>query len=137
MVQHQFSGIWRSRYWYPSNNHEGEDVSECRVEVHRRGNRLTLQSLPESTEYVNYSITINLVVDGKLATGNWTEHTSSQGQFEGMIYSGALQLLISDDDSRMEGKWVGVGREKLANGSYEPQIYNGRWLLEKLEDAAV
>lgn len=126
MSAHQFSGIWRSRYWYPSNNHEGEDVSEYLVEVHQRGNKLTLQSLPNE---IDAHLTVNLVVDGKLATGNWTENTAPGGEFQGMVYSGALQLLVGDDGHSLEGRWVGVGREKLPDGDFEPQIYSGRWQL--------
>lgn len=132
--QHNFGGIWRSTYWYPSNTHEGEDTSEYVVTVHQHGDKLTIVSVPNA---IDAHITINLTVDGKLATGTWTEHTSPDGEFEAMVYSGAVQLLIADDGKHMDGQWVGVGREKLSDGNYEPRIYNGRWQLLYIKDKAI
>jgi hypothetical protein len=132
--QHNFSGIWRNTYWFPSNTHEGEDTSEYIVNVHQHGDKLTVVSLPNAIEA---HMTVNLTVDGKLATGTWIENTSPDGEFEAMTYSGALQLLVGDDGKHMDGQWVGVGREKLADGSYEPRIYNGRWQLLRIKDMAI
>jgi hypothetical protein len=133
-AQQQFSGIWRSSYWYPSNTHDGEDTSEYIVTIHQRGNKLTIVSLPN---VINAHITINMTVDGKLATGTWMESTSPELEFGGMVYSGALQLLIAEDGNHMDGQWVGVGREKLADGKYEPQIYHGKWQLVRMKQAAI
>lgn len=132
--QHNFSGIWRSSYWYPSNNHDGEDVSEYLVVVHQRGHKLVFESLPNS---IDAHITINMTVEGRLATGHWLENTSPHGEFEGMVYSGAMQLLVSRDGRQMDGQWVGVGREKLTDDSYEPHIYNGKWQLVRVKDTAL
>lgn len=129
-----FSGIWRSTYWFPSNTHEGEDTSEYIVRVHQRGDKLTIVSIPNAIEA---HITINITVDHKLATGTWVEHTAPHEEFEGMVYSGAMQLLIADDGNSMDGQWVGIGREKLGNGEYEPRIYNGRWQLVRIKEPAV
>lgn len=133
-AKHQFSGIWRSSYWYPSNTHDGEDVSEYLAMIHQRGDKLVIESVPRSN---GAHITINIVVDGMLATGTWLENTSPDGEFAGMVYSGALQLLISEDGNHMEGKWVGVGREKLPDGSYEPGIYTGRWEMVRMKKSSL
>src|SRR6266852_3848129 len=121
MAEQEFSGVWHCRYWYPSNNHEGEDVSEYRVTVHQQTDKLVLESLPNKEE--SYMM-VRLPVDGVLATGTWQENTSAHGEFKGSIYSGAVQLIISDDKKRMEGKWVGVGHDYDLD---KPRIYTGRW----------
>jgi hypothetical protein len=121
-----FSGKWRCRYWYPSNVHDGEDVSEYQLTASQKGNRVTMTSLP--TEDGSY-MTVKLTIEGGLATGAWQEPTAPLGEFKGIIYSGAMQLIVSDDERRMDGKWVGIGREKLEDDTYDPQIYCGKWEL--------
>lgn len=130
-MQNNFSGIWHSRYWYPSNNHSGEDISEYLMEIHQVGNRLTGTSLP--TDDGSY-MTIKLHIEDDLITGSWWENTAPEKEFEGMIYSGAMQLIASEDGKRMDGKWVGNGREKLEDGSYEQRIYTGKWELVHADD---
>jgi hypothetical protein len=126
MTQQQFSGIWHSTYWFPSNNHDGEDTSEYDLEVFQRGNKLNAESLPSA---IGDHMTLNLTLDSRLATGSWLENTSDTGEFAGMVYTGALQLIVSEDGNTLEGKWVGVGRERQEDGAYEPQIYSGRWMM--------
>lgn len=118
-----FAGTWHLRYWYPSNDHDGEDTSEYDVTVHQKGSKLIIESLPNPEE--SYML-VKLTLDNELATGSWEEHTSPSGSFGGSIYSGALQLIISDDKKRMEGKWVGVGRDHEKG---QADIYTGNWDL--------
>jgi hypothetical protein len=126
MADDTFSGIWRCSYWYPSNNHDGEDVSEYYVNVRKKGdNKLVLESLPNETEAY---MLVKLTVDGDLAAGSWEEHTAPKGEFQGMIYSGVLQLVVSPDKEHMEGMWVGVGRDHESNTA---RIYTGRWELAR------
>ena len=120
-----YEGIWQCTYWFPSNNHDGEDPSEYEMQVKQTGNKLILESLPnESGAYM----VVRLVLNGTLATGKWEETTSPTGEFQGMIYSGALQLIVNDEQNRMDGMWVGVGRSHELN---KPQIYSGRWELSR------
>jgi hypothetical protein len=121
-----FAGTWHSTYWYPSNDHSGEDASEYDLVVQQDGNQLVLQSQP--TKNGAY-ILVRLSLDDDIATGTWHETTAPEGDFKGMIYSGALQLIVSKDHSSMEGKWVGIGRDYELN---RPDIYTGRWLLKKV-----
>jgi hypothetical protein len=115
------SGTWHSCYWYPSNNHEGEDTSEYEVVAELAGNQLILQSTPtDSGAY----IFIRLHVDGIYAAGSWTENTEPGGDFAGMVYGGVMQLIISEDRKKMAGKWVGTGRDLEKQ---RPDIYEGRW----------
>ncbi len=121
------SGTWRCVYWFPSNQHPGqEEPSEYQVRADQTGNQLILQSLPNDSQ--SYLL-LRLVIDGIFASGSWTENTSPQGEFAGMIYSGVVQLLISDDGRRMTGKWVGVGRDVEKQ---RPDIYGGRWELSRI-----
>jgi hypothetical protein len=123
--QDSFIGTWRIAYWYPSNKNVGEEeVSEYKAVLHQDGNKLILQSKPNENQ--DYMI-VHLVVDNDLATGYWQENTSPTGEFEGAIYSGAVQLLVDDDKKRMEGKWVGVGQE-----DGKKQIYTGKWEITRL-----
>lgn len=121
--ENTFEGIWYCGYWYPSNQHEGEDLSEYYARAYQKGNTLTIESLP--TEKGDY-ILLRLVVDGDLATGVWEESTAPEGEFAGAIYSGAVQMLISKNNKRMEGKWVGVGQDDGKRG-----IYSGRWEMHR------
>jgi hypothetical protein len=118
-----FDGTWHSTYWYPSNKHDGEDTSKYEVTVYQQGNSLVLESKPND---IGAYILIRLTIDGNLATGTWHETTSPDGEFKGMIYSGALQLLISEDGKKMTGKWVGIGRDHHKDAA---DIYSGRWEL--------
>jgi hypothetical protein len=116
------SGQWHSCYWFPSNTHPGsEDTSEYEVQAERTGNQLVLQSVPNPS---GAYIFIRLLLDGIYAAGSWTENTAPHGEFKGMIYSGVMQLLISDDQQTMAGKWVGVGQDL---DRQTPDVYEGRW----------
>jgi lipocalin len=120
-----FEGIWHSAYWFPSNDHSGEDASEYEVVARSDGNQLVLESKPDSS---GAYILIRLSFDGEIATGTWHETTAPEGPFKGMIYSGALQVLVSKDLQTMEGKWVGIGRDYQLN---RPDIFTGNWKLTK------
>ncbi len=124
-----FSGSWHCTYWFPSNTAPGsEEPSEYDVIAEQTGNQLVLQSVPNPEQ--SY-IFIRLLIDGVYASGSWTENTSPSGEFAGMIYSGVMQLLITDDRQIMNGKWVGVGRDLDLQ---QPDVYQGRWQLTKLEN---
>jgi len=129
-----FTGEWRCRYWHPSNTHNGNDVSEYQLKASQQDNRLTMTSLP--TDDGSY-MTVKLTIEDGLATGAWQESTAPLGEFKGIVYSGATQLIISADGQRMDGKWVGIGREELEDGTYEPQIYTGKWELVHEPHASV
>src|SRR5689334_13462843 len=120
-----FEGTWHSSYWYPSNTHAGEDVSEYDVTVRQTGNQLVIESTPDDN---GAYILVRLSVDDEVATGTWHETTAPEGDFKGTIYSGALQLIISRDHNAMTGKWVGIGKDYEKN---QPDIYTGRWELTR------
>lgn len=128
MSQQNFSGTWHCRYWYPSNHHDGEEISEYYGKLHQADDQLVFESLPNKTE--SYML-LHLTVDGVLATGTWQENTSPHGESKGVIYSGAVQLIIADDKKHVEGKWVGVGHDY---GLHKPRIYDGRWELTQVDE---
>src|ERR1700716_3349855 len=90
----KFSGIWHCCYWYPSNTHEGEDVSEYYARIDPKGKGFVLHSLPNEEE--SYMLA-RFTVDNDLVTGTWQENTSPHGEFKSVIYSGAFQLLMDEE----------------------------------------
>lgn len=122
------TNTWQSTHWYPSADDVKEEQCTHTVAAHRRGNKWVLESLPDDDKS---HMVVNLTVDGNLATGSWSENTLGDSEYEGATYSGAMQLLISKDGNQMDGKWVGIGREPKADGTFEPKIYSGRWLLQR------
>lgn len=123
---HNFSGKWLSSQWHPNVEDDQELAYSHQMEAHQRGDKLVLESI---TDPLKSHMTVNLVIDHSIATGSWSVSTLADGEYEGMTYFGALQLIISEDGRRMGGQWVGVGRERLDDGSYEPHIYNGKWRI--------
>lgn len=122
-----YSGNWHLSYWYPSNKQPGtEETSEYDVTAEQVGHDLVLQSQP--TEDGSY-ILLKLATDDVYAAGSWTESTAPEGQFGGMIYSGVVQLLITDAGRKMEGIWAGVGRDLQ---KHRPGVYSGRFELTRL-----
>ncbi|HSX17559.1 MAG TPA: hypothetical protein VLH86_05680 [Patescibacteria group bacterium] len=127
MAQHDdiFTGTWYSYHWYPTSDDKAEESSEYRVTAHQKGDKVVFESEPND---VGSYMIMHLSVDGKLATGTWYENTSLKGEYAGMMYSGAGQLIISDDQQDMEGMWAGIGVDHAAG---KPRIYTGRWELSR------
>lgn len=124
MAQKQdFSGVWQSVLSYPTKDDSAEESSEYYAKVFQTGHDLVFQSTPmEDGSY----LLIRLSVDGNVATGTWYEHTAPGGDFGATMYSGAGQLLISQDGKSMEGQWAGAGLDRQAN---KPRVYTGKWKL--------
>lgn len=119
------SGVWRLQYWYPSNQRPGtQDISDYIGTITQTGNKLVFESHPNE---INAYMFVKMIIDGDLVTGDWHENTSPTGEFKGVIYSGAIQLLVNYEDEIIDGKWVGIGQD---NG--KRQIYTGRWLFDRV-----
>ncbi|MFF5009646.1 XRE family transcriptional regulator [Streptomyces phaeochromogenes] len=103
-----YSGVWLSRYEYFSSGRDSAFTGLHYVVVLQHGNRLTVRSLPGSSAS---PLTMDLEVDGHVATGTWTEQTAGDGYYRGARYHGAIQLLVEPTGRRMTGKWVGFGKE--------------------------
>lgn len=123
---HDFSGLWTVRHVYPGYLDNKEESTEFMVKATHKGADVVFEST--SKEKDDYML-VRLKIDGILATGTWQEKTPSHGRYEGMEYSGAGQLLISDDGKSMQGMWAGIGLDRNNN---KPKIYTGEWELKKL-----
>lgn len=127
-----FSGTWLKTQWHPNPGDDEEVTTVHRMVAHQIGDKLALESCEPADKS---HATINLVVDGNIATGTWTDIGAPDGEYDGIVYTGAVQLLIDDAGAVMDGKWVGAGRHTNEDGSFEPRIYTGRCRLERTADA--
>ena len=106
-----YSGVWLSRYEYFSSGRDTAFTGLHYVVLLQHGNRLTARSLPNASSNPNSPLTMDLEIDGHVATGTWTEQTATDGYYRGARYHGAIQLLVEPTGRRMTGKWVGFGKE--------------------------
>ncbi len=123
MKNFDLSGTWHSAYTYTSSARAGEFTSEYDAKMYREGEHFVVESLPNDEK--SY-IVMRLSLDGRIATGTWEEHTSPTGPYKGVIYHGAVQLVIDEDGNAMHGKYVGFSRTMnvLAND----------WTLTRIRD---
>jgi hypothetical protein len=128
MIPHaddSYAGDWYSYTWYPTSDDKGEECSEYEMRAYRTANEVVFASkLKDDGSYM----LIRLTVDGAVATGTWYENTAPEGEFKGMMYSGAGQLLIEDDGKTLDGMWAGVGIDRTTE---KPRVYSGRWELRR------
>lgn len=108
MARGTFSGTWKYTCWYPTHEDSAEGHSEYRMSAHDKGHEVVFESEPRDDG--SYMLAC-LKVDDNVATGSWHETTKPHGTFEGMTYSGAGQMLVSENGRHMVGKWAGVGME--------------------------
>jgi hypothetical protein len=116
------SGIWHSRYLYHSSGRERVFDGQHYVILRQQGNRMTGQSVPHST---GSRVELNLSVDGSIATGTWSERTSSTGYYRGATYHGTIQLIVSPAGAEMSGRWLGFGKRFKVN--------TGDWVLSRVD----
>jgi hypothetical protein len=118
-----YSGIWLSRYEYFSSGRDSTFTGRHHVVVLQHGDRLTVRSLPGSAKS---SLTMDLTVEGSVATGTWVEETEADGYYRGARYHGAIQILAEPTGRRMRGKWVGFGKDLDVNtGAWELVFRDG------------
>lgn len=111
------SGIWLSAYEYYSSSRDRTCTSRHHVIVFEQGARVTVNSLPQTGS----RMVMDLSANGQVVTGTWTEETEAGGYYRGAVYHGAIQMLKDATDRRMQGKWVGFGRDLEVN--------TGAWTL--------
>lgn len=121
---HSLSGVWLSRYEYPSSGRGGTFTGLHYVVLLQHGSRLTVQSLPGASLNPHSPLSMDLSVDGVTVTGTWTEQTARDGYYKGARYHGAIQMLVDPTGRRLEGMWVGFGKDFSMN--------NGPWTLSFL-----
>jgi DNA-binding transcriptional regulator YiaG len=110
--QGNYSGVWLSRYEYYSSGRDATFTGRHYVVVLQHGNRLTVRSLPGSSDS---PLSMDLTIDGNVITGTWVEQTAREGYYRGARYHGVIQILVEPTGRRMAGKWVGFGREMDVN----------------------
>ncbi|GAA3877964.1 hypothetical protein GCM10023084_33620 [Streptomyces lacrimifluminis] len=117
-----YSGIWVSRYEFFSSGRDSSFTGLHYVVLLEHGNKLTVRSLPNGSLNPNSPLSMDLTVDGNVVTGTWVEETAIDGYYAGARYHAAIQMLIEPTGRRMQGKWIGFGREFDVN--------TGPWILE-------
>ncbi len=119
----KFPGTWRCRYWFPNTKRgDVETVSEYTVQIDKHDDGYVIHSI--RSDVPNAHLEARFTVDGSLITGTFMENTSPSGDWEGMTYKGAFQLIMNDDHTQMTGLWVAAGYN---NG--KPKTFTGRWEL--------
>lgn len=113
------TGIWRSRYEYPSSSRAATFASSHYVMVIQHGDRLQVRSLPGTAQG---RVMMDLTASGAVLTGTWTEETDQGGYYRGSTYHGAIQLTAGPSGTRLTGKWVGFGKDGEVN--------TGPWSLD-------
>lgn len=114
----RLDGIWLSRYSYHSSSRNEDLTGEHYVALRAVAGGVTGESLPHST---GSELRMDLTIEGSLITGTWIERTSPTGHYAGATYHGTIQLVADLTDRRMEGQWIGFGKNFKIN--------NGRWTL--------
>ena len=117
------TGIWLSRYEYPSSSRGQVLASSHYVLILQRGAHLNVRSLPGQQS----RLSLDLAVNGKIAQGTWTEHTAETGYYSGAIYTGTIQLELNQAGDRLKGRWLGFGRDP-------GEINDGPWQFTRVDD---
>jgi hypothetical protein len=117
-----FSGVWKSTQTYTTVNKPGQVLTfSIDMKFYRTGNQLVAQSVPNpENEYVVARLSIN----GRVLTGTWQhENPSTSEDHANTNYDGAVQLVMSEDGTTMEGQYVGVNRRM--------QVMANKWVLTR------
>lgn len=126
------SGIWLSRYEYPSSGRNGTFEGRHFVLLLHHADRLTVRSLPDTAAG---ELTMDLTVDGNVVTGTWVEVTNRAGYYRGARYHGVVQMLAEPTGRRIAGKWLGFGRDMDVNvGPWELVFQDPRTTKTALEE---
>jgi hypothetical protein len=110
--EYDFSGIWRSDFYFKSSTRPGQFEKIDYVRLHLLGNQLVLESVP--AEDGSYMIA-RFSLDGRIATGSWQDYMGDDTYYNGRVYHGATQLVLEEDGNALTGKWVGFGENMIVN----------------------
>lgn len=117
----KISGVWLTTYKYHNSHRDVELESKHYVRAYTKDNLIIMETIPE---YNDSYMLARFSQDDKILTGTWQEGTDPKGDYEGAIYHGAGQLIVSDDGKSIEGKWVGFGKKM--------DIKTGKWEFKYL-----
>jgi DNA-binding transcriptional regulator YiaG len=111
------TGIWLSKYKYPSSS-RGQWYSGAHyVLLIQRGSRVQARSIGSPSKLL-----MDLTAEGNVLTGTWREETDPNGYYRGATYHGAIQLTVGPSGHRMKGQWAGFGKDGEVN--------SGPWTLD-------
>jgi hypothetical protein len=123
-IHGRLAGIWRSRYAYTSSSRDDEEFTgQHYVLLLQHEVQLQVRALPGSRS----QLTMNLSIDGRVATGAWREVTSADGYYHGHEFHGVVQMIVDPAGRRMEGRWLGHDRAVSV-------INSGAWTLDFIAD---
>jgi DNA-binding transcriptional regulator YiaG len=115
--QGPLTGIWLSRYEYPSSSRDGTFTGLHHLVLIQRGGKVQARSIGSQGKLI-----MDLTAEGNILTGTWREETNPQGYYRGATYHGAIQLTIGPTGHRMAGQWAGFGKDGEVN--------SGPWTLD-------
>jgi len=128
MAANNYSGKWHFRHWYPTKDDSAEECGEFDMVGHQTGHTLVLESIKD--KHKEAYMLVRLTIDGNVASGSWHEDADKGGPSAGAEYSGAGQMIISDDGNSMDGMWAGAGFDQSLG---KLRVYTGRWDLTRQE----
>lgn len=118
------SGIWHSKYRYPSSSRHGMFEGEHFVRLRRSGKHWVFESLPNRSKS---ALAVRLTLEDRVAIGTWQERTSPEGYYKGAVYHGAIQMILDEDGRQLRGKWLGHGKDMEVNvGNWELTFVGSR-----------
>ena len=115
----ELAGLWESHYAYISTGRDQELHGTHQIVLQAERGRLVGRSAATSTGMLE----LDLVADGLLVTGNWTERTATDGYYRGAVYHGVVQFVLDPTGRTMTGRWLGPDRHF--------EIDSGRWVLHR------
>lgn len=122
----QYNGIWLSEYEYSSTTQKGDFTGKHYVRAFQEGSHLVFESVPGANTDKSYVI-LRLTLDSRVATGNWQQTSEFDGQREGVIYYGAVQLIANEAGEEFTGQWAGFGKTGV--------VKTGPWKLTYVGDS--
>lgn len=114
------NGLWRSRYSFFSDSRQATLHSNHTVRLHHAGSRL--RGTTDTEDGSDSRLTLDLAVNGAIASGTWTERTAPTGYYRGVVYHGTIQLVVGPHARNMTGRWLGFGKDFAVN--------SGDWHLD-------
>jgi transcriptional regulator with XRE-family HTH domain len=111
------TGIWLSKYKYPSSSRGKVYTGANNVLLIHRGSKVQVRSIGSPSRLL-----MDLTAEGSVLTGTWREETDPDGYYRGATYHGAIQLTIGPSGHRMKGQWAGFGKDGEVN--------SGPWTLD-------
>jgi DNA-binding transcriptional regulator YiaG len=111
------TGIWLSKYDYPSSSRGKVYSGAHYVVLIQRGAKIQARSIGSPSKLL-----MDLTAEGNVLTGTWREETDPDGYYRGATYHGAIQLTVGPSEHRMKGQWAGFGKDGEVN--------SGPWTLD-------